>query len=50
MYLRTVTGSEPTLSEAKGLAPVFKMDIDQLAEELERISAEQAKAGESAAG
>jgi hypothetical protein len=50
MYLRTVTGSGPTLSEAKGLAPVFKMDIDQLAEELEQISAEQAKAVESSAG
>ncbi len=50
VYLRTVNGAVPTLPEAKGLAPIFKMTIDQLADELERITAEQAKGGESSAG
>jgi len=41
VYLRTTKGAEPSLSEAKALAPVFKMTIDQLAEELERIEGEE---------
>jgi transcriptional regulator with XRE-family HTH domain len=41
VYLRTTKGAEPSLSEAKALAPVFKMTIDKLAEELERIEKEK---------
>jgi hypothetical protein len=39
-YLRTKPNSIISLWEAKALAPVFKMTIDQLAEELERIEGE----------
>lgn len=40
-YLRTKPNAVLSLKEAKALAPIFKMTIDQLAEELERIEREE---------
>jgi transcriptional regulator with XRE-family HTH domain len=42
-YLRTIKDAVPTLPEAQALAPVFKMTIDQLAAELDKIKAEAGK-------
>jgi hypothetical protein len=46
VYLRTTKGAEPALSEAKALALVFRMTIDQLAEELEQIGGEKGEASQ----
>jgi hypothetical protein len=43
-YLRTKPNAVLSLKEAKALAPIFKMTIDQLADELERIEEEEGQA------
>ena len=42
-YLRTKPNAVLSLTEAKALAPVLKMTVDQLADELERIGTEPGK-------
>jgi hypothetical protein len=48
VYLRTMPGVVPTLTEAEALAPVLEMGLEQFAAKLREIAAETTE--ESSAG
>ncbi len=50
VHLRTNNNAVMSFWEGRALAPVFKMTMEEFAEELKRIEADRAKSGESSAG